>query len=188
MSDETIKTGEPLKVYVSYDRAKDHLYKSYFDSLMEGSGNIKLLPSVPIVDVDESLKVDAFRQKIRSGYLLDSTVTIVLVGVDTWKLKNVDWEIGAGIPDSRNHARSGLLGIILPTYPRLENDRYDPHTLPPRLNANVRCGFARLHNWAYDASAVLQWIKEAYENRDNVIADNTYPHFVTNLSGSKWHD
>ena len=179
-------TNQPLKVFVSYDRTKDQLYRNYFDSLFEGAKDIVVMNSTQIAEVDESLKTEALRQKIRDDYVTDSTVTVVLVGADTWAYKTVDWEIGASLRDARNNSHSGLLGIVLPTYPRLENDRYDPHTLPPRLNANIKSGYAQLHNWAYDAAVVRQWIQEAQETRGKIVPDNTYPHFTANLSGKKW--
>ncbi|MDO8577923.1 MAG: TIR domain-containing protein [Dehalococcoidales bacterium] len=188
MSYQTRATRQPLTVFVSYDRTKDQLYRNYFDSLFADNKDIAILNSVQIGEMGENSKPEALRQKIRDEYLLDSTVTVVLVGADTWSYKHVDWEIGSSLRDARYNSRSGLLGIVLPSYPRLENDRYDPHTLPPRLNANIRDGYAQLHNWAYDAAAVSQWIQEADERRDKIVPDNTFPSFTNNLSGSKWHE
>ena len=176
---------QPLKVFVTYDHGKDQLYRNYFDSLFAGSKDIVVMPSAQISEPGD-LKTEALREKIREDYLKDSTVTVVLIGTDTWAYKHVDWEIGASLRDARSGPRSGLLGIVLPTYPRLENDRYDPHTLPPRLNSNLKNGYATLHNWAYDAAAVTQWIKDADETRQKIVPDNTYPHFTANLSGRKW--
>ncbi len=186
MSYQNRANSQPLKVFISYDRAKDQLYRNYFDSLFADSKDIAILNSVQLGEIGESLKTEALRQKLRDDYLQDSTVIVVLVGADTWAYKTVDWEIGAGLRDARYNPRSGLLGIVLPTYPRLENDRYDPHTLPPRLNANIKSGYAQLHNWVYDAAAVRQWIQEAQEIRDKIVPDNTFPHFTANLSGKKW--
>jgi hypothetical protein len=186
MSYQTRATNQPLKVFVCYDRAKDQLYRKHFDSLFEGSKDIAVVNSSQIAEIDPNMKTEALREKIRSGYLQDSTVTVVLVGADTWAYKTVDWEIGASLRDARSNPRSGLLGIVLPSYRRLENDRYDPKTLPPRLNANLKSGYAQLHNWAYDAAAVSQWIREANETRTKIVPDNTYPSFTNNISGSKW--
>jgi hypothetical protein len=183
-----MKTGYssgPIKVFVSYDRVKDQMYRKYFDDLFTGSKDIVVMPSVPIAEIGE-IKTEALREKIREDALTDSTVTVVLIGADTWAYKHVDWEISASLRDARNYGRSGLLGIVLPTYPRLENDRYDPHTLPPRLNANLKGGYATLNNWVYDAAIVAQWIKEADETRQKMVPDNTYPAFTENLKGSKW--
>ena len=66
-------------------------------------------------------------------YLKDSTVTVVLIGEETWKRKHVDWEIGSSLRQTQNNSRSGLLGIILPTYPRESVKKYNPYTIPPRL-------------------------------------------------------
>ena len=183
-----MKTGyssSPIKVFVSYDRVKDQMYRKYFDDLFTGSKDIVVMPSTPIPEMGD-LKTEVLREKIRGEHLKDSMVTVVLIGADTWAYKQVDWEIGASLRDARNYPRSGLVGIVLPTYPRLENDRYDPHTLPPRLNSNLKGGYATLHNWVYDAAAVTQWIKEADETRQQMVPDNTYPAFTSNLSGSKW--
>lgn len=53
--------------------------------------------SVRIGDIDPNLATDTIRQKIRDEYLRGSTVTVVLVGPETWQRKHVDWEIGASI-------------------------------------------------------------------------------------------
>jgi len=185
MSYQNSANSQPLKVFVSYDRTKDQLYRNYCDSLFADSKDITIVNSAQIGEMGD-LKTEVLRQKIRDEYLMDSTVTVVLVGADTWAYKTIDWEIGASLRDARHNGRSGLLGIVLPSYRRLENDRYDPKTLPPRLNANLKSGYAQLHNWAYDAAAVRQWIQEADETRNKIVPDNTYPHFTANLSGKKW--
>ena len=66
-------------------------------------------------------------------------MTVVLIGAETWKRKHVDWEIGASIRETEHNPRSGLLGILLPTYPRPhgEPNNYFPNTIPPRLYDNT---------------------------------------------------
>lgn len=63
-----------------------------------------------IIDSDN---VDYIRDVIRSDYLRDSTVTIVLVGQCTWARKFVDWEIYASLRDTKNSKKNGLLGVLL---------------------------------------------------------------------------
>ena len=47
--------------------------------------------SVQIGDIDSNLPTERIRQKIRDEYLRDSTVTIVLIGSETWKRKHIDY-------------------------------------------------------------------------------------------------
>ncbi len=49
--------------------------------------------SVDTWDINKDFDDHTIRQKIRDEYLKDSTVTIVLVGLETKKRKHVDWEI-----------------------------------------------------------------------------------------------
>ena len=144
--------------------------------------------SVQIGDIDPNLKTETLRQKIRDEYLRDSTVTVVLVGAETWQRKHVDWEIGSSIRNTQYNPRSGLLGIILPSYPRLNPRNYDPYTIPPRLYDNIKCDFAKIYNWSEDASAIQNWIHETFETRNRVNPDNSFPSFVNNRSTSRWQE
>jgi len=142
--------------------------------------------SVQIGDIDPNLKIETLRQKVRDEYLRDSTVTVVLIGAETWKRKHVDWEIGASIRQTKYNPRSGLIGIILPTYPRSDQTKYDPYTIPPRLYDNIKCLYATIYNWIEDAAIVCKWIHEAFERRNRVNPENSFPSFVNNRSGTRW--
>ena len=73
--------------------------------------------SVQIGDLDSKLKDETVRQKIRDEYLRDSTVTVVLIGTETWKRKHVDWEIGASIQTIPGTIPGQVcFGIYLPTF------------------------------------------------------------------------
>jgi len=174
------------KVFVSYHHANDQDYRNAFEQIFASTYDIMVSKSVQIGDIDPNLTTDTIRQKIRDEYLRDSTVTIVLIGSQTWQRKHVDWEIGSSIRNTLRNPRSGLLGIILPTYPRNDLNKYDPYTIPPRLYDNKRCGFAEIYNWSNDPSAVQQWIDEAFQRRNQVAPDNSFPSFVYNRSGDRW--
>ena len=135
------------KVFVSYHHANDQYYKNLFDNLFSNIYDIMVSKSVQIGDIDSNLPTERIRQKIRDEYLRDSTVTVVLIGSETWKRKHVDWEIGSSIRQTEYSSRSGLLGIVLPTYPRKDLTKYDPYTIPPRLYDNVKSNFAQIYNW-----------------------------------------
>lgn len=175
------------KVFVSYHHANDQLYRDYFERLFAGIHNVMVSRSVQIGDIQEGLTTETIRQKVRDEYLRDSTVTVVLVGSQTWQRKHVDWEIGSTIRDTRYNPRSGLLGIILPSYPRLNQTSYDPNTIPPRLHYNVACGYAKLYNWSNDPNEVSGWIHDAFVRRSTVIPDNSYPSFANNRSADRWY-
>ena len=174
------------KVFVSYHHANDQLYRNSFESLFSSQYDVMVSKSVQIGEIDPNLKTDTIRKKIRDEYLRDSTVTVVLIGSQTWQRKHVDWEIGASIRQTQYSSRSGLVGIILPSYPRNDSSKYDPYTIPPRLYDNIQRNFARIYSWSKNPSVVQGWIHEAFQRRNNINPDNSFPNFVYNRSGSRW--
>lgn len=174
------------KVFVSYHHVNDQAYRTAFEQMFANTYDILVSRSVQIGDLDPNLKVETIRQKIREEYLRDSTVTVALVGSQTWQRKHVDWEIGASIRQTQYHPRSGLLGILLPSYPFPSPNRFDPYTIPPRLHDNIECGFAKIYLWDSNPVNVSSWIQEAFQRRNSIIPDNSYPSFVNNRSGARW--
>ena len=146
--------------------------------------------SVEIGDIDPNLNTETIRQKIRDEYLRDSTVTVVLVGAHTWQRKFVDWEIGSSIRKTKHSSRSGLLGIILPTYPRPPGkpNSYYRHTIPPRLHDNIECEYAKIYGWSDDPDTVQSWIHNAFKQRTEKTPDNSRASFKNNRSGERWYD
>lgn len=175
------------KVFVSYHHSpEDQLYRNYFEELFADMNGVMISRSVQIGDIDPNLPPERIRQKIRDEYLRDSTVTVVLIGPETWKRKHVDWEIGSSIRQTLYSSRSGLLGIILPTYPRSDPTKYNHFTIPPRLHDNIECDYAHIYNWSEDATKIKGWIDRAFRERAQVEPDNSYPNFVNNHSGERW--
>lgn len=174
------------KVFVSYHHANDQYYKNLFDNLFSNVYDIMVSKSVQIGDIDSNLSTERIRQKIRDEYLRDSTVTVVLIGSETWKRKHVDWEIGSSIRQTEYNSRSGLLGIILPSYPRNNLSSYNPYTIPPRLYDNIKCNFAQIYNWNDNPVVVQKWIHDAFDRRNKIIPDNSFPSFMNNRSGEIW--
>jgi hypothetical protein len=185
--DEAFRFRTPRhKVFVSYHHANDQKYRDYFEKLFSDKHEIMVSKSVQIGDIDPNLTTETVRQKIRDEYLSDSTVTIVLIGAQTWQRKHIDWEIGSSIRDTKHSSRSGLLGIILPTYPRNDTTKYDPYTIPPRLHYNIECEFAKIYNWSDDSSRVQEWIHDAFERRTKIIPDNSFDSFINNRTSERW--
>ena len=173
------------KVFVSYHHEKDQAYRDCFETLFSDVHDIMESRSVQIGDIDANLNTETVRQIIRNDYLQDSTVTVVLVGEETWKRKHVDWEISASISQTKASDRSGLIGIFLPTHSDYGRDKYSPYIIPPRLYRNVECGFAKWYDWDINPDRVQTWIHEAFERRKqkNLNPHNSDPLFGKNRSG-----
>ena len=107
------------KAFISYHHGKDQYHK---ERLLEINRQYQIFvdQSVDTGDISDDLDDSAIREKIRDEYLRDSTVTIVLVGLETCKRKHVDWEIYSSMFDGRINKRSGVLVVNLPsTYSNL---------------------------------------------------------------------
>jgi hypothetical protein len=178
------------KVFVSYHHSNDQAYRDKFETLFANVHDILVSRSVQIGDIGDGLATETIRQKIRDEYLADSTVTIVLIGTETWQRKHVDWEIGSSLRDTKNNPRSGLLGILLPSYSGYAENKYDSHTVPPRLNDNLKSTtpFATIHKWSDDPTTVQGWIHAAFKRRDTVLPDNSRDSFGKNRTGTSWTD
>ena len=175
------------KVFVSYHHGNDQYYRDTFERMFAQYYNIIISHSVQIGDIDPNLPTETIRARIRDNHLRDSTVTVVLVGSQTWQRKHVDWEIGSSIRNTQHNPRSGLLGILLPTYPGFARGEYNTYNIPPRLHQNIECGYAKVYTWSSSPDTVWQWIHDAYLRRRTSIPSNGYPSFVYNKSGERWY-
>ena len=176
------------KTFISYHHANDEQFKISFKKIFDDIHDIIVPWDVEIGDIDPNLKADTIRRKIRDEYLRDSTVTVVLIGSQTWQRRHVDWEIYSSLRDTNSNPRSGLVGILLPTYPDFSNPKINIHTLPPRFNDNWQNGFAKLYRWSNNAVEVERWIHEAFLNRDNpkILPNLQRELFVNNRTGNQW--
>src|SRR5579864_4758569 len=94
------------KVFVSYHHANDSWYRGEFEKLFAATHDVFISKSVQIGEVPAWLDSDSVRAKIRDEYLCDSTVTVVLVGIQTWQRRHVDWEISSSIRQTKLSTRS----------------------------------------------------------------------------------
>ena len=102
------------KVFISYHHKNDQASKELL-LLMNAAYPVFEDCSVNTRDIDDDLDDQTIRKKIRDEYLRDTTVTILLVGTETWKRKHVDWEIYSSMHDGKVNKRSGILVINLPS-------------------------------------------------------------------------
>ena len=99
--------------------------------------------------------------QIRKKYLLDTTVTIILVGSCTHSRRYVDWEIKSSLRQGE-YTPNGVMGIILPSQGNSAH-------LPPRLEANWSKGHENCYAryWVYPNSPeqLGRWIEDAFNAR-----------------------
>jgi len=175
---------DTLKPQCKYYKICGHYWKEKFEFLMTKSTEKMISKVVSDGDINTNIATETIRQKIRDEFIADATITVVLIGPETWKRKHVDWEISSSIRDTKNNSRCGLIGILLPTYPDYDKikNTYNPKTIPPRLQKNIDCGFATIHVWNENPSIVQEWIHNAFERRAKINPDNSYPMFSNNRS------
>ncbi|QKF66554.1 DUF1863 domain-containing protein [Arcobacter venerupis] len=130
----------------------------------------KVLGANENYDYIDSVNTDYVMTQIREKYLLDSTVTIVLVGSCTHSRRYIDWELKSSLRQG-NYTPNGVMGIILPSK---GNSAY----LPPRLESNWEKGHGNCYAryWIYPTSAkeLHNWIEDAF------LARTTRTHLIKN--------
>ena len=152
------------KVFISYYHKDDQWYKNRFEELF---GNLFINKSVMPGDIDTDLSTEYIKRLIQKGYLTDTSVLVVLVGPNTWRRKHVDWEISAAL-SKKVGGYSGLVGILLPEFPLINNNQYRYDDLPPRLADNVNSGYAEIYTWNDACSSSIRIksvIETAFKNR-----------------------
>lgn len=179
------------KVFISYHHKNDENYKIEFEKRF---GNIFINKSVQDGEYDDDLCDEYIKRLIRQDKISDCSVVVVLIGAETYKRKHVDWEIYAGI-SGKAGGRSGLIGVVLPTYyssaenSHLAQNKYEPTTIPPRLQDNKKTGYAELYTWEYICQVnqsnrynIETVIENAFKrkNDQNIKTDNSREQFKNN--------
>lgn len=149
------------KTFVSYYHNDDQDYRDKFENLF---GDLIISKSVEKDDIDADNSDEYIKQLIQKEYLKDTTVLVVLVGLNTKCRKHVDWEISGAI-STKVGGNSGLLGIILPSHPDFGKNEYHTSNLPTRLAANIVSGYGILHDWTNDRVKMQKYIEEAFSNK-----------------------
>ena len=190
------------KVFLSFHH-QDDCYRQQFERQFSNEFDpVFVNRSIQDGDIDPNYKTDAIRRNIRENYISDSSVTIVLIGQNTWQRKHVDWEIGYSLTTSNLNTRSGLIGILLPSYsPHYDsyfnsncvqkwtenNSRiYTPCNIPPRLYDNIQSGYAKIYPYPTSSHELKKWIHEAFQRRENGLHRNSRDYFANNRNSSHW--
>ncbi len=105
---------------------------------------------------------DYVMQRIRSDFIGDSTVTMVLIGSCTHSRRYVDWEIKATLRQGLTEPPNGLLAVMLPKL------KGAPAHLPPRFADNWQQSgacYARYYRTPQSPSELFWWIEDAFSAR-----------------------
>lgn len=126
-------------------------------------------------DIIDSTNTDYVMQRIRSLYLKDSTVTIVLIGKCTWARRFVDWEVQASLRNPADGYPNGVVAIQL-----WDSDK----TLPNRVNLNVESGYSKFYKYPSSSAGLEKIIDEAFDARfdKQSLIDNPRDRFKNNRS------
>ena len=153
------------KCFISYHAADTDDVVKFLDDF----GTEFIAKTVGVTDEDDFINsndTDYIVDQIRTRYLGDSSVTIVLVGQCTWARRYVDWEIYSSLHNSEHSKVNGLMGIALPSVVN------GGPSLPERLSDNVQrdalgypAGYARWWNYPTTASGLRDIIEDAYNAR-----------------------
>lgn len=147
------------RVFISYYH-EDQIEVNNFINTFDRERKIftyRALGALDDINLMDSTNTDYIMGRIRRDYIKDSTVTIVLIGKNTWGRRYVDWEIKASLMQGQNNP-NGLIGIKLPSagrYPKI----------PERLELNVSSGYAKVYDYPIRKDNLENWIEEAYRNR-----------------------
>lgn len=121
-------------------------------------------------NIIDSTNVDYVMSQIRSRFLSDSTVTLVLLGRCTWARRYVDWEIQSSLRRGETSTPNGLLGIKLPSFT----------SFPSRFNDNLSPDFptidcyARHMSYPTSTQSLVDGIEAAYLRR------TSHAHLIVN--------
>lgn len=111
-------------------------------------------------DFIDSSNPEYVMTQIRKKYLLDTTVTIVLIGNCTHSRRYIDWELKSSLRQGE-YTPNGVIGILLPSAGGAAH-------LPPRLSVNWNrennC-YARYFSYPSTPEQLAAWIDDAHNAR-----------------------
>lgn len=170
------------KVFISYYHHDDQAYRDLFERTF---GHLFISKSVQLGDINSDLSTEYIKRLIQEDYISNSSVVLVLIGPKTKCRKHVDWEISAGL-NLKVGGYSGLMGILLPTFPLTINQNYEYGAVPGRMADNIRTEYALMYSWDWicqDAQRITTAIEQAFTNRVDKkhLIDNSRQQLQYNL-------
>ena len=150
------------KTFISYYHFDDQEYKEKFSNLFD---DLIIHKSVNDGDIDSNNSDDYVKQLIQKGFLSDTTILVILLGVNTKHRKHVDWEISGALNPKVGDRCAGIIGLQLPTHPNYGTGTYNHSLLPARLSDNLKSDFAIIRDWTDDRIKMQEYLEEAFNRR-----------------------
>ena len=107
-------------------------------------------------DIINSNDTDYVMKRIKELFLVDTTVTIILIGNCTRSRKFVDWEIQASLRKAANRYPNGLVVIQLD-----QSNVYYPN----RLVLNIASGYSTVNLYPTNTLVLSNLIDESLQSR-----------------------
>lgn len=113
------------------------------------------------------LRCETILRRIRLDHLMDSTFTVMLIEVNAWGRKWVDWEIYSSLRGYGERIINGLVGVFLPVH----------SGKPFRLTDNIQSGYAVEIRWKDLSSDFIPSVHKAWNRRKYRpdLIDNSRP-------------
>jgi len=153
------------KCFISYHADDTDEVATFLDNF----GTEFIAKTIGVTDEDDfidSNDTGYVMDQIRTKYLGDSSVTILLVGQCTWARRYVDWEIYSSLRDSKHSKVNGLLAIQLPSASTAGGklpDRASDNVI--RDSSGVNIGYARYKSYPDSTQSLRGWIGDAFSAR-----------------------
>lgn len=145
------------KCFIAYHHADQGALDQFLKDFGGTSGTFIHRGISMAEDIINSEDVDYVMSRIRTLYLQDSTVTIVLQGHCTWARKFVDWEVQASLRQPKDGLPNGLIAILEPGRER--------SSLPDRVKLNVESKYATYYKYPAKSADLARWIDDAFDAR-----------------------
>lgn len=172
----TLSTKTRHKCFISYHRDDEQEVKQFIDTF-DHNHDVFIADGIGAGmpgDIINSNDADYIMQQIRERHLRTTTVTIVMIGKETWGRKFVDWEIAASLRNTKTTTASGLLAINLPSV-----QYYSNLQIPARLQDNIDGNHGYVRWWQYppNSDVLADFIEIAYSDRTqkDYLRDNSRP-------------
>jgi hypothetical protein len=174
---EAQNTPPKRRCFISYHHADENEVQTFLDTYSNAEVFTHRALGLDMAnDIVKSNDTDYVMRRIRESYMQNTSVTIVMVGQNSWKRRYVDWEIAASLRNGFASPANGLLGIKLSSY------AHGIQQYPDRLNDNLRPAghpdntpcYARCIPYPNGTAELRTAIEEAYQRRE------TQRHLINN--------